>query len=107
VDLCSSVFRFLTFAFKQCARQKRPSGRFSRASVFDCGIQSHRADVPPMLGAKTLGMGLENIDEQLHSSSHFDLPRQGQSSFGPSPGESFILIGHSLKNQAAKIHFWR
>jgi len=37
-------------------------------------MQSHRADVLPMRRAKTLGMGLENIDEQLHSSSLQGLP---------------------------------
>jgi len=32
----------------------------------DCHTQSHRADGRPMRRAKTLGMGLVNIDEQLH-----------------------------------------
>jgi hypothetical protein len=44
----------------------KEGGRFSRAAALDRGIQSHRADVSPMRRAKTLGMGLGNIDQQLH-----------------------------------------
>jgi hypothetical protein len=56
-------------------------------------MQSHRADVRPCVGAKSLGMGLENIDEQLHSSFlivGFLLVRKCVPL-----GKSSILIGNS------------
>ena len=51
-----------------------------------------------MRSGETLGMGLKNIDEQLHSS--FLIIRPPPARISEPLGKSIIVIGYSPKNQA-------